>query len=254
MHWKHSRYQILYQILSNCHTVDEAYRILCELEEDRQFSIDSTLAESKRAQAKVISNKSILDTEKHSAINGSLLFETKGNKLQAEAFILEAEARRPVAQACLDECRRELSFIRAVKNAINPFRKYIDYVDYEAHQLCQAEEYYYDLLWRSYNHLCSMQGLPSDHWMLIKMHPMSDTLMDRIDHLLQFMNSDPREFVRLRKFEVFSFDNPSQKNLLWVSNIIIDHSESGIIGIKYEHDLRKIAPGSKLRKAEIGRT
>jgi hypothetical protein len=238
MHWKHSRYQVVYQILGNCHTIDEAYRILCELEEDREFSINISKAESERSQAKIIGNKAILDTEKHSAINNSLMFETEGNKHLANAFIQETIARTPIAQACLDECRRELSFIRDLKRLINPYRKYKDYLEHEAHQLCQAEEYYYDLLWKAYNYMCAMQGLTADHWMLIKMHPSSGTLVDRVGWLSEKLRHNPLEFYALTKSQVFSKD--ISKNLLIISNLKV--SETGTLS--YEHNVSRITDGS----------
>lgn len=231
MHWKHSRYQIVYQILGNCHTVDEAYRVLCELEEDRDFSIKISFVESFRAQAKVVSNKSILNTSQHNALNNSMIFETEGNMLQAQAFIDEVKARTPMAQSCLDEARREISFIQTLKSKIDPFRRYRNYDLHEANQLCQVEEYYFDLLWKAYNHICAMNGIPADHWMLIKMHPMHEQLTERVGWLINILKDNPNKFYAMTKMDVFSKD--FQENILNVSNLSIESGGK----VSYDHTL-----------------
>lgn len=179
MHWKHSRFEIVNIILGNCHTFDEAYRVLCELEEDRDFSISSSLAESLRAQAKVVTAKSMLADKS----------ETKSQKLQAECNIEEQKARKIIAQPCLDEARRELDFIRMLKSIIDPHRVYKDYPDHVAHQLAQEREWRYELHWKSYNYICATGTVPHDHLMLLRMHPQSDQLLHGLRTLTQDASS-----------------------------------------------------------------
>lgn len=192
MHWKHSRFEIAHIILGNCHTYDEAYRILCELEEDRQFAIDSSMAESLRAQAKVVSAKVILDDNT----------EMKSGKLRADADIQEQKARTKTAQPALDEARRELDFIRRLKERINEHRAFREYDDHHAHQLCQPIEWKLDLNWKTYNHLCSAGGIPYDHIMLLKMHPDSDLLMRSAQTMMSKYQENPSSFMLLSKSDV----------------------------------------------------
>lgn len=231
MHWKHSNYQILYQILGNCHTVDEGYRVLCELEEDRDFSIKMSFVESYRAQAKVVTNKSILNS--NDKLTDSLLFETEGNHLQAKAFIEEVKARTEMAQLCLDEARRELNFIRKCKELLDPYRTHKNLPLHEAHQKCQLREYYYDLLWKAYNHICSIGCIPSEHWMLIKMHPFHDKLTYRIGEFMSEVKNNASYFYSMNKEEVFSKD--IYEGLLFVSNFTFTQG-----GIAYDHYIPKL--------------
>lgn len=194
VHWKHSRFEIAHVILGNCHTYDEAYRILCELEEDRDVSIKLALAESKRAAAKVINAKVVLkDTS-----------ESQANQLQAQCNIDETDARREIAQPCLDEGRRELAFIRSLKKLVNSHRLFHDFPDHVAHQLAQPAEWKFDLFWKTYNHLCSSGHLPYEHLMLLKMHPSSQDLLGGLDKLLEVMQADPQALLRQSKNEVLT--------------------------------------------------
>lgn len=192
MHWKHSRFEIAYIIMGNCHTFDEAYRILCELEEDRQFSIESSLAESLRAQSKVVTAKVILNDKN----------ESKSGKLNAECNIAEQKARSKIAQPCLDEARRELLFIRMLKDIVNEKRQFKEHPDYVAHQLAQSTEWKFDLHWKSYNHLASTGYIPYDHMMQLKMHPESESLIEGVMQLRQFIQNDTEAFLMLSKESV----------------------------------------------------
>ena len=194
MHWKHSRFQVTHIILGNCHTYDEAYRIVCELYEDRLFSIDSALAESKRAQSKVVQAKITLTD-----VN-----ESKAMKLLAEANIGETSARKLVAQPCMDEARRELAFLQCLKTLLNKYRIHRDLPDPIAHQLCQPIEWQFDLLWKAYNYMCSLGHIPYDHLMLIKMHPKHAQLTQAVDKLRCIGRNDINELHNYSKHTVLS--------------------------------------------------
>ena len=196
MHWKHSRYQILHVILANCHTYDEAYRVLRELEEDREFSIKLALVESKRAQSKVIAAKEILkDTQ---------LPPTEFEKLRAQADIDETDARRTVAQDCLDVARDELNFIRTLIAKVNPLRTWRDYSDSEAHQYCQPLEWRLDLMWKAYNMICATGMISYDHYINIKMLPNANQMMNVIDLFKKQYQTDHKFLLARTKSDVFS--------------------------------------------------
>lgn len=193
MHWKHSNFQVAAMIIGNCHTYDEAYRIVCELEEDRDLSIDLALAESKRAQSKVVSAKETLKDKS----------EGKAQLLISEANVAETAARKKVAQPCLDEGRRELAFLRMLKEKLNEYRVYKNLPDYEAHQLCQPLEWQLDLVWKAYNHLAVSGGMPYDHLMLIKMHPAAEQILTTINALRAKLQTNNGEFFIMQKQDVF---------------------------------------------------
>lgn len=178
MHWKHSKFEIAHIILGNCHTFDEAYRVLRELEEDRSFAIQSALAESKRAQSKVVTAKLMLSDPK----------ETKAGKLLAECNVEEQAARSIVAQPCLDEARRELDFIRLLIEKVEPHRAFREYPDHVAHQLSQEMEWRFDLHWKTYNYLCSSGSVPHDHMMLLRMHPAASVLLQGLRNLCDVLS------------------------------------------------------------------
>lgn len=202
MHWKYSNYQIFHSILANCHTYDEAYRVLRELEEDQDLAIKLALVESKRAQSKVLAAKEVINDTS----------ETRFNKLRSEADVLETDARREVTQACLDEARRTLSFIRLLISKIEPLRLYKHLPDHEAHQAIQPLEWKLDLVWKSYSMLCSSRAFSYDHFINVKMHPDSAELIPVLNDLLLMAQAhDIMPLLRMTKAEVFSkvCPNPS---------------------------------------------
>ena len=140
MNWKHSLYQIYAITFGQSFTVDEAYRLLTELREDRDFAIASAFAETKRAQAKVIDAKT---TE----IAFSKGRELKANSRRAEASLLETKARFIIAQPCLDMARVEREYIQSL----------IDYIEHNnllmfdnpvlGAQAVQPLEYAFEHVW-----------------------------------------------------------------------------------------------------------
>lgn len=194
MHWKHSKFEILYLIVANCHTYDEAYRVLSELEEDRKFSIESALAESLRAQAKVVGSKLVLADET----------ESKSGKLLAQCNIDEQKARTFIAQPCLDAAREELNFIQRIKNIVADKRYFFNYSDEDAHQMCQRFEWFFDLHWKSYNYMCSQGHAPYEHVIAIKNHPDSQSLLNGLLYLKKQANEDYEKLIFMSKYEVLS--------------------------------------------------
>ena len=207
MHWKHSRFETAYIILGNCHTYDEAYRILCELEEDREFSIESALAESLRAQAKVVTSKTVLADE----------HETRSGKLLAQCNIDEQRARTRIAQPCMDEARRELQFIRHLKSLVQPRRVFLNQPDHVAHQSAQYNEWMFDLQWKTYNHLAATGHIPHDHLMLLKMHPASKHLISGMFELRNRLQTSTDVFLMMAKetvLDMVAHDDESAAGLM----------------------------------------
>lgn len=130
MNWNDSLHEIHMKTFVQPFTQVETHRLLCELLEDRQFSIASALAESKRAQAKVVSAKRTLED-----CNGLQEF-----RLRAEAYVMETEARHLIAQTCLDMARLEVAFIKYLLTKV-PHYMPIQW------QMVQEYESAYELVW-----------------------------------------------------------------------------------------------------------
>lgn len=166
MNWKHSLYEIYAVSFGQAFVVDEAYRILHELREDRQFAIASAFAEQKRAQAKVVNAKAtIRDFEQGK--------DSQANKLQAEAFVLETDARFLIAQPCLDMARVELSFINSLIDHIDGLgiRMFDDRAIGD--QLVQPLEYAFEYAWS-----LIYDGSNSAIMRNIFAHPKGDRILD----------------------------------------------------------------------------
>lgn len=148
MNWKNSNFQIFYHVLGNCHTMVEGLRVMYELRQDRLFSIKSSLAESKRSEAKVLAAKKIIEDKA----------ETPAQKLTSLCNIEEQDARSEIAQPCYDAARHELAFIEYL---IGVLEKNIPYhVGQTAFQQVQALENAYDICVRAHTNI-SMMGSPS---------------------------------------------------------------------------------------------
>lgn len=226
MHWKHSRFDIVYLVLGNCHTVDEAYRVLCELEEDRQMAINTSYAESKRAEGKVISAKVTIADPRSSHT------ELK----RAESYIMETDARRVVTQLALDEAKRELSFIQSLKEKLRPHRMFGDYADYDAFQLIQPIEWRYDIFWQMYSQMSTQQGqIGSEMFALIKAHPDANMLLDGLETLHVAFNKDLTYFLKSAKTAVLSLVARPEElpHLLHTSNVRMTAQQDGCVQVEY---------------------
>lgn len=147
MNWKNSDFQIFYHILGNCHTPVEGLRVLYELRQDRAFSIKSSLAESKRSEAKVLTSKKILEDND----------DTLAQRMTALCNIEEQTARSEIAQPCYDAALHELSFINYL---IESLESKVGAVTASMFQLIQPVENAYDLVVRSHSDI-SLYGKPS---------------------------------------------------------------------------------------------
>lgn len=176
MNWKHSLYEIYAVSFGQAFVVDEAYRILHELREDRQFAIASAFAEQKRAQAKVINAKATIRDFEQSK-------DSQANKLQAEAFVLETDARFIIAQPCLDMARVELSFINSLIEHIDALgiRMFQDRA--QGDQLVQPLEYAFEYAWS-----LIYDGSNSALMRNIYAHPQADAILETVAEVTHVEN------------------------------------------------------------------
>jgi len=163
MNWKNSNFQILYFMVGQCKTPDEAYRILCQMREDRELA----LGESKAGM--VETKIRTLNAEK------KLKSKDEIKRLEGEAELLKIEAQKDCVKRCIKAAEQELSFINKLISDIQPFRKYKDYPDEEAHQLCQREEWKLKLIERAKAMYISMGTIPHDHLITMMSHPDFNT-------------------------------------------------------------------------------
>ena len=165
MNWKHSLYQIYAITFGQSFTVDEAYRLLTELREDRDFAIASAFAETKRAQAKVIDAK----TTELAFSKGN---ELKANSRRSEASLLETRARFIIAQPCLDMARVEREYIQALIDHIEQNNLLMfDNPVYGA-QAVQPLEYAFEHVWA-----LTFDGSSSDLMRNIYANPHAEAIL-----------------------------------------------------------------------------
>jgi hypothetical protein len=131
MHWKNSQFQVVYFILGACHTPDEAYRKASELLEEREMALASVDENS---------------PHKPDAIGRNSL-------------------------ACIEECKREIDFLKDILVKLNPLRKYNHLPLAEANQAIQREEWKLEFIWRYENYLLANTPVPHDQIAVMRQHP-----------------------------------------------------------------------------------
>lgn len=140
MHWLHSVDQLVSHVGSTSHTVDEYYRVLCELLEDRQFAVVSAFAEAKRCEGANILDEIIAKDKE----------EKPNHRLKAEANLLQNKSRSIIATPALDAARLEIWAIQTLLSEIESERAYKDLPAPLAHQKIQYYENILDLAWKAF--------------------------------------------------------------------------------------------------------
>ena len=161
MHWKNSDFGIAYFIAGNCHTPDEANRILKQIREDRVIALKSAESGYKKQQAKIIRANRVINN----------LDSDECDVLDAEADILELKAFEEQQMKCYKAALHEVEFIDACIAKIEPLRKYKDLPDDMACQAAQHEEWKYELIERAKDYLLTTGTIPPDHYRTMRNHP-----------------------------------------------------------------------------------
>lgn len=160
MYWRNSNFQIAFFLAGKCHTADEAYRLLCELGEDRDVAIKNADATRLRAEVKRIKAERTLRWS---------ILPTK--RIEARADLLELLAFEGQSKAVYEQGVREREFIDVLIERVKPFRKYSSYPDHEAHQMAQREEWKLKLIHRAKTFLLTSGTIPQDHLETMMTHP-----------------------------------------------------------------------------------
>lgn len=159
MNWRNSNFQILYFIVGSCHTFDEAYRMLRQLQEEREQALGASKVSEIKEKIKILNAKRKLESGDETL------------RLEGEAELLEIEVSKKVVERCIKAAEQELDFINKLIDIIQPYRKYKDYPDEEAHQLCQREEWKLRLIERARAMIASSGTIPYDHLITMMNHP-----------------------------------------------------------------------------------
>lgn len=166
MHSKTNRvnhdFQIAYFLVGSCYTPDAAYSLLCDLQSDRRDALNMYSAGKLKEEAAIIRATKKLKWWK--------LEETK---LEGRAELAEISAISITHKACYDAAVDELKFIEKCISKIEPHRKYSHLPVREAHEACQQEEWKYELIARSDNHMVANGTIlpPAEHFATMRMHP-----------------------------------------------------------------------------------
>jgi hypothetical protein len=159
MNWRNSNFQILYFIVGSCHTFDEAYRILRQLQEEREQALGASKVSKIKEKIKILNAKRKLESGDETL------------RLEGEAELLEIEVSKKVVERCIKAAEQELDFINKLIDIIQPYRKYKDYPDEEAHQLCQREEWKLNLIEKARVMLLTSGTISYDHFLTMMRHP-----------------------------------------------------------------------------------
>ena len=175
MHWRNSNFQIAYFIAGKCHTADHAYKMLCELREERVTALNANKGAGLRRQALL---------RKRDSFFCKL---APWIRLEIEAKLHEAELNKDIYPAMQAQCEREIEFIEKCIGIVQPLRKYKEVPDHEAHQACQREEWRLELMDRAENFLMSGGIIPADHLDTMRAHPDWEKIIHpyigRIQHM-----------------------------------------------------------------------
>jgi len=165
MHWRNSNFQNLAFIVGATHTPDEAYRVILSQMEERENSIEEADISRKKIDLKkrrleyTISNSEGFDKE------------------EAELDLEELFSKNKTSTGCYNAAIKELGFLVELKDVVEPFRKYKDLPDTEAHQMIQSEEWAHEFIYRAQNQLAVGQGIDPVLIKDIRQHPSGDTLI-----------------------------------------------------------------------------
>lgn len=173
-HWRNSIFQITHFLAGKCHTPDEAYRVLCQLHEERDLAVKNAEATELKQQAKRIRAERDLNSEDEAVV------------LDARAIIKEMEAFENQTASCLIDAKYERDFIEKLISKIEPYRIFAYLPPHEAHQAAQWEEWKLELIWRAENYLLTSGSIPPDHFETMRLHPaFEESILPAIQGMIE---------------------------------------------------------------------
>lgn len=195
-HKQNSRFQIKHFLAGSCHTVDAAYFMLRELQEERQASINNYKVVSLKQDAKEIKAKKVFVK-----VFGKYLFG-KGARLEAKAELIEIFNNRMSGKVLYEAAIDELNFITNSINKLQSLRKYKNKSDLEAHELIQREEWKLELIHRAENYMITSGSIPSEHLVTMRMHPeFKKEIFPEIENLMLQLSSPEKSMKYLKNLD-----------------------------------------------------
>jgi hypothetical protein len=158
---RNSRFQYLHFIAGDCHTADEAYRIIHDQLEDRENALRLADSAALRLRAKRLRAEAALD-------DADL---DEAGRLEAEADLMDVNAAEMAHKAAYDGADRERLFLLDLLAEIEPLRRYRDLPDHDAAEACQREEWLRKLITRAESHVATSGTVPADHFAAMRLHP-----------------------------------------------------------------------------------
>ena len=191
-----TNFQIAYFIAGSCHTADAAYLALINQRQDRQRALDSVEVSKIKQQAQR------LRCEQRIASSDPI------EQLEGRADLLELELDLKHHQDLVQAAQAELDFINLCIERIQPLRKYAHLSDAEASELCQAEEWAYELRYRAENFMLTQGTIPHDHFATMRQHPSFNTFLLPHIERLQLGLAQPGGYQQLLLERTKTFDLP----------------------------------------------
>ncbi len=181
MHWRNSHFQIRHFLAGRAHTPDEAYRVLCELAEERESALEAAHASFLRTDARVQQLRAWWRQAACWFVPG-----LRSSTL-ADLMMLHHDSRRGLELVRVAQA--ELDYIRTLIAEVQPHRKFSHLPDAEAHQVAQAEQWRLELLWRIENNLVALGTIPPEQLEVMRLHPdWNSTLLPHIDRVRRLVS------------------------------------------------------------------
>jgi len=163
MHWRNSNFQIRIFLSGRAHTPDEAYRVLRELEEERDCALDQARVGYMRTAGRI---QWLLSWTAR-----AIALIVPGGEITRAAAMTDIRQTQVRNEALVAEAERELAYIRSQITEIQPLRKFRGYPDHEAHQLAQCEQWRLELMWRVENYMAATGVVPPEQIEVMRLHP-----------------------------------------------------------------------------------
>jgi hypothetical protein len=181
-------FQIAYFLAGACHTYDAAYSLLKDLQEEREMALAQIEGNELRAQAKILKAQKMLKSEDPSEI------------LEAQADLADIKNNELFFRRNVEAAKRELDFINKCIEKLQPYRKYSNLTDHEAHEAIQMEEWKLELIKRAENGLITQGNISTDLFQTMRQHPLFITeIMPEIENIKNLINSSNGNFDQILK-------------------------------------------------------
>lgn len=185
-HRQNHDFQIAHFLAGSCHTPDGAYALLCDLKEDRQAAIKHYEVSMLRTRAK------------QARLEEKLTCASGADLLEVQADIQELINSEETGAVLFDAAKDELAFILDCIDRLQPYRKYKDMTDHQAHEAAQQEEWKLELICRAENYMITGGTIPADHFATMRMHPeFAQHILPKIAEIKQILAAGGEGVERL---------------------------------------------------------